>query len=79
MYSSKVGIKCLGTVYLNIMQYDAEHNNSTGAWFNTPTDIVDASNFLHGTLNYLIVRSSFGVDQSNFTKSGGTNITCTAL
>lgn len=67
-----------GGAYLNVDLLDIEHGPS-GQWFSPGADIVDSSNTLHGVLKYLIITSGVGVDNGSFSKTGGANLTCTAL
>ena len=77
-----LGLRSLGqpSSGIVIQEFASEHNDTNSSWwFYSPIDVVDASNVLYGTLAYWIVKSNVGYANSDFSKVGGTNLTCTAI
>ena len=65
---------------LHVSSYIAEHNTSAGKWFSSSIeDVHDPGNKLTGILNYHIVVSNVGSDNSQFVKTGATGLTTTAI
>jgi hypothetical protein len=63
---------------LIIDEFVTQHN--TGAsWYGSPTDVVDSNNAIYGKMTYNVVVAFTGYDNAAFTKTGGSNFTCTAL
>jgi hypothetical protein len=80
LYASGASIGGATESGIVIQEFASEHNDANSSWwFYSPTDVVDASNALYGTLAYWIVKSNVGYANSDFSKVGGTNLTCTAI
>lgn len=84
-YSCLNGIQAPGTAIagatkapLIIEEFATEHNTG-GTWFGSPVDVLDSSNVISGSMSYNVVVSNVGYANNTFTKTGGTNFTCTAM
>lgn len=67
-----------GAHYTTIGLLDIERTNDGAKWYSMTSDIVDASNFGYGVLNYHVVEAVTGV-VTTFNVSGGANLTCSRL
>lgn len=63
-----------GSSYLKV-QLQMEYT-SDGKWYDNSYSILDDSNYGHGEIHYNCVTAGVGFDNSNFSKSGGTNLQC---
>lgn len=63
---------------IDIQLYDSEHASS--GWYQTTNDVLDAGNIIYGHIErYNVILAGTGYSNGSFSKSGGTNLTATAL
>jgi hypothetical protein len=66
-----------GKAPLFISELDTEHVAS--GWNTLTNDVLDPGNNIYGKMTYNVILGGTGYDNAAFSKSGGSNFTCTAL